>query len=83
MLCERKQVGVQGVVHWVGQPKPGQEPARFEARLYDRLFSTQTPGSKKKKTEEAQDPAAAAANGESSPVQVTALYTNAAWYTQL
>ena len=52
------------MVHWVGQPKPGQEPARFEARLYDRLFSTQTPGSKKKKTEEAQDPAAAAANGE-------------------
>jgi len=51
-------------LHWVGQPKPGKEPIRFEARLYDRLFSTQTPGSKKKKTEETQDPVAAAAIGE-------------------
>ncbi|DBA66182.1 hypothetical protein WJX79_006574 [Trebouxia sp. C0005] len=49
----------KGVLHWVGQPKAGQEPARFEARLYDRLFSTQTPGSKKKKVEDGQDSAAA------------------------
>lgn len=51
-------------MHWVGQPKPGKEPARFEARLYDRLFSTQTPGSKKKKADETQDDATAAATGK-------------------
>lgn len=62
-LVQEGEKPPKGVVHWVGQPTPGQQPARFEARLYDRLFSTQTPGSKKKKTEEAQDPAAAAANG--------------------
>ena len=43
---------LQGVLHWVGQPRPGQDPAQFEARLYDRLFSTQTPGSKRKKPNE-------------------------------
>ena len=59
---------VEGVLHWVGQPEPGQEPARFEARLYDRLFTTQTPGSKKKKDEDSQDPAAIVAEGE--PVAV-------------
>ena len=31
---------LQGVLSWVGQARPGQEPPRFEARLYDRLFST-------------------------------------------
>jgi len=55
---------MQGVLHWVGQPKAGQEPARFEARLYDRLFSTQTPGSKKK-VEDGQDPATA--TGQAAP----------------
>ena len=54
---------MQGVLHWVGQPRPGQEPPRFEARLYDRLFSTQTPGSKKKKAEDGQEPAATAETG--------------------
>jgi len=58
-------VCTQGVLHWVGQPKAGQEPARFEARLYDRLFSTQTPGSKKKKVEDDQDPVAA--TGQAAP----------------
>ncbi len=28
----------------MAQPKPGQEPPRFEARLYDVLFSSQNPG---------------------------------------
>lgn len=55
---------MQGVLHWVGQPKPGQEPPQFEARLYDRLFTTQTPGSKKKKADEPEDANAAAAQGE-------------------
>lgn len=54
---------MQGVLHWVGQPRPGQEPARFQARLYDRLFSTQTPGSKKKKADDGQEPAATAETG--------------------
>ena len=34
---------VQGVLNWVGQPRPGQEPPRFEARLYDVLFTTENP----------------------------------------
>ncbi|KAL3147384.1 hypothetical protein ABBQ32_002862 [Trebouxia sp. C0010 RCD-2024] len=54
----------KGVLHWVGQPQPGQEPCRFEARLYDRLFTTQTPGSKKKKPDEGEDASANAAQGE-------------------
>lgn len=56
---------LQGVLHWVGQPQPGQDPPRFEARLYDRLFTTQTPGSKKKKAGEGEDAGAAAGQGES------------------
>ena len=31
----------KGVLNWVGQPVPGQEPPRFEARLYDVLFRSQ------------------------------------------
>ena len=31
---------VQGVLSWVGQAVPGQEPPRFEARLFDKLFMT-------------------------------------------
>ena len=34
---------LQGVLNWVAQPRPGQEPASFEARLYDVLFSSPTP----------------------------------------
>lgn len=34
----------QGVLNWVAQPKPGVEPPSFEARLYDTLFTTQSPG---------------------------------------
>ena len=30
----------QGVLTWVGQAVPGQEPPRFEARLFDKLFRT-------------------------------------------
>ena len=30
----------QGVLSWVGQAVPGQEPSRFEARLFDKLFRT-------------------------------------------
>ena len=33
-------LSLQGVLSWVGQATPGQEPPRFEARLYDRLFNT-------------------------------------------
>ena len=32
----------KGVLNWVGQPSPGQEPPRFEARLYDQLFKSAT-----------------------------------------
>ena len=32
----------KGVLNWVGQPAPGVEPPRFEARLYDVLFSSPT-----------------------------------------
>ncbi len=35
----------KGVLNWVGQPAPGQEPPTFEARLYDVLFKSQSPGS--------------------------------------
>lgn len=35
----------QGVLNWVGQWAPGQEPATFEARLYDVLFNGEEPGS--------------------------------------
>ena len=49
-FIQQIESGMQGVIQWVGQPRPGQEPPTFEARLYDRLFSTQTPGSKKKKS---------------------------------
>ena len=34
---------VQGVLNWVAQPRPGQEPPSFEARLYDVLFCSQNP----------------------------------------
>lgn len=30
----------KGVLSWVGQPAPGQDPPAFEARLYDVLFRT-------------------------------------------
>ena len=33
-------MNAQGVLSWVGQAVPGQEPPRFEARLYDKLFKT-------------------------------------------
>ena len=33
----------KGVLNWVGQPAPGQEPPRLEARLYDVLFKSQNP----------------------------------------
>ena len=35
---------MQGVLNWVGQWAPGQEPAPFEARLYDVLFNSREPG---------------------------------------
>ena len=66
---------MQGVLHWVGQPKAGQEPARFEARLYVRLFSTQTPGSKKKKVEDGQDPATA--TGQAAPTLWSCMHPTA------
>ena len=34
---------VQGVLNWVGQPAAGQEPFRFEARLYSELFNSLDP----------------------------------------
>ena len=33
-------LALQGVLSWVGLAAPRQEPPRFEARLYDVLFST-------------------------------------------
>lgn len=30
----------KGVLNWVGQPSPGREPPKFEARLYDQLFKS-------------------------------------------
>jgi len=33
----------KGVMNWVAQPKPGQEPLRFEARVYDYLFTHDDP----------------------------------------
>ncbi len=33
----------KGVLNWVGQPAPGQKPPKFEARLYDNLFSSPNP----------------------------------------
>uniref|UniRef100_A0A7S0R5T3 glutamine--tRNA ligase n=2 Tax=Chlamydomonas leiostraca TaxID=1034604 RepID=A0A7S0R5T3_9CHLO len=33
----------KGVLNWVAQPKPGQEPLRFEARIYDYLFRSEDP----------------------------------------
>lgn len=35
---------VQGYIHWVSEPKSGQEPLRIEVRLYDRLFKSADPG---------------------------------------
>ena len=35
---EHERVLAQGVLTWVGQAVPGQEPPRFEARLFDKLF---------------------------------------------
>ncbi|GFR51525.1 hypothetical protein Agub_g13941 [Astrephomene gubernaculifera] len=34
----------KGVLNWVSQPAPGQEPPTFEARLYDTLFKSEDPG---------------------------------------
>jgi len=34
---------LQGVLNWVGRPSPGQEPFKFEARLYDTLFRGEDP----------------------------------------
>eukprot|EP00879_Flechtneria_rotunda_P016202 GHRR01016947.1.p1 GENE.GHRR01016947.1~~GHRR01016947.1.p1 ORF type:complete len:386 (+),score=110.34 GHRR01016947.1:993-2150(+) len=33
----------KGVLNWVGQPAPGQEPERAEVRLYDVLFKSEAP----------------------------------------
>ncbi|GIL78897.1 hypothetical protein Vretimale_110 [Volvox reticuliferus] len=35
----------KGVLNWVSQPAPGQEPPKFEARLYEALFKSEDPGS--------------------------------------
>lgn len=35
----------KGVLNWVGQPAPGQQPPTFEARLYDVLFKSSNPAS--------------------------------------
>lgn len=37
-------LSAQGILNWVGQPAPGQEPEPFEARLYDVLFNSEEPG---------------------------------------
>ena len=84
---------MQGVLHWVGQPKAGQEPACFEARLYDRLFSTQTPGSKKKKVEDGQESAVATGQAAPTRMRVIAAYLSqyfiisnhytSIWYTEI
>ncbi len=34
---------VQGVLNWVGQPSVGQDPFKFEARLYAELFKSLDP----------------------------------------
>ena len=34
---------LQGVLNWVGQPAAGQEPFKFEARLYSELFKSLDP----------------------------------------
>ncbi len=34
----------QGVVNWVAQPAPNQDPPQFEARLYGVLFNSEEPG---------------------------------------
>ncbi|KAL6761426.1 tRNA synthetases class I, catalytic domain-containing protein [Haematococcus lacustris] len=34
----------KGVLNWVAQPRPGQEPLKLEARLYDVLFKSEEPG---------------------------------------
>ena len=36
-------IWLQGVLSWVGQPQPGQDPPSFEARLYDVLFKSPEP----------------------------------------
>lgn len=33
----------KGVLNWVGQPAPGKDPPRMEARLYDVLFKSENP----------------------------------------
>ena len=40
LFLTMKSLLVQGVLSWVGQATPGQEPPRIEARLYDVLFKT-------------------------------------------
>jgi len=36
---------VKGNLHWVSSSVPGAEPATAEVRLYDQLFTTESPGS--------------------------------------
>lgn len=35
----------KGVLNWVAQPKPGQDPPKAEARIYDYLFKSEDPNS--------------------------------------
>ena len=35
---------MQGVLHWVADPRPGAAPPPLEARLYSTLFRSQSPG---------------------------------------
>jgi hypothetical protein len=35
----------KGVIHWVAQPKPGQDPEPMEVRLYSMLFKSPEPDS--------------------------------------
>ena len=46
----------------------------FEARLYDRLFSTQTPGSKKNKPNEQEEAQPAAEEGKAGCLANTLLH---------
>mmetsp|Transcript_9586 Transcript_9586/g.20421 ORF Transcript_9586/g.20421 Transcript_9586/m.20421 type:complete len:801 (+) Transcript_9586:112-2514(+) len=34
----------KGILNWVAQPRPGQEPLKIEVRLYDYLFKSEDPG---------------------------------------
>eukprot|EP01103_Thecamoeba_quadrilineata_P019927 TRINITY_DN8303_c0_g1_i1.p1 TRINITY_DN8303_c0_g1~~TRINITY_DN8303_c0_g1_i1.p1 ORF type:complete len:833 (-),score=227.45 TRINITY_DN8303_c0_g1_i1:32-2500(-) len=67
-ISNHKKKKDQGIIHWVGQPKPGEEPLKVEVRLYDYLFTRKFPEGIKEIKKQVKSDKAAAGTEASKPV---------------